>query len=49
MKTVSIVYDGMWGGSDLFPADYLIECFPCLRDHYQLELSTRPQIAFYSV
>jgi hypothetical protein len=49
MKQIDIAYDCMWGGSNLFPADYLIECFPCLRNHYRFRLSDRPQIALYSV
>lgn len=48
MRTVKIAYSNMWGPSDAFPANYIIDCFPFLSPHYEFVLSDRPELAFYS-
>ena len=49
MRTVGLAFANMWGRSSEFPADYLLDCFPCLRGHYSFELAPQPELAFYSV
>jgi hypothetical protein len=49
MKTIRIAYAQMWGEASWFPADYIAECFPFLRPHYQFELSDKPEFVFTSV
>lgn len=47
MKLIKIAYSNMWW--DKCPADYLLECYACLRGHYRFEFSDNPQLAIYSV
>jgi hypothetical protein len=49
MRTVGLAYANMWGRSSEFQADYLLDCFPCLRGHYRFELAHSPRVAFFSV
>lgn len=49
MKTIRIQYQNMWGNSNDFPANYLHECFPFLRGHFNFVLSDQPRFVFYSV
>jgi hypothetical protein len=49
MRTVGLAFANMWGRSSEFPADYLLDCFPCLRGQFRFELTPRPELAFYSV
>lgn len=49
MRTVGLAFVNMWGRSSDFQADYLLDCFPCLRGHYRFELTPTPELAFYSV
>jgi hypothetical protein len=49
MRTFGLAFANMWGHSSDFRADYLLDCFPCLRGHYQFELTQSPELAFFSV
>lgn len=49
MRTIRIAYQNMWGHAAAFNGNYLHECFPYLRGHFNFELSGDPQLVFYSV